>query len=40
MKKWPENNETVSFEELVAPICNAVKFAYDLKRKNRDKNIP
>ena len=40
MVKWPDNDEPMEFEKLTAPLVRAVRFAYDLKRKNRDKDIP
>lgn len=40
MKPWPKDGEPASFEDLTRPLVRAVRFAYDLKRKNRDKDIP
>lgn len=40
MKKWPEGNETVRFDDLVEPVCEAIQFAYNLERKNRNRSIP
>ena len=40
MKQWPEDGSSVHFEDLVDPVCKAIKFAYDIKRKNIDKSIP
>lgn len=40
MKPWPKNGKTVRFSDLVKDIKKAVLFAYDVKRKNRKKNIP
>lgn len=40
MKKWPDNDKPASFEDLTEPFIKAINFAYDLTRKNEDKNIP
>ena len=40
MKKWPKNDETASFTDLTASAVSAIKFAYELKRKNKGKSIP
>lgn len=41
LKKWPEDpNETVSFDDLAEPLLKAIRFAYSLRRKNKDKDIP
>lgn len=40
MKKWPKDDSPVSFRELVEQIREAILFAFDIKRKNRNKNIP
>lgn len=32
MKKWPENNKTVPFEDLVKSVKSCVNFHYKLKR--------
>ena len=41
MKDWPEDkNTTVDLEELLAPIKDAIKFGYNLNRKNIGKNCP
>ena len=41
MKKWPEDEtKTVSFRYLVKPVKDAILFAYDIKRKNKGKDIP
>lgn len=39
-KKWPADDEPASFEDITRPLARAVRFAYNLKRKNRDKDIP
>ncbi|MCP4394505.1 MAG: hypothetical protein GY804_09610 [Alphaproteobacteria bacterium] len=40
MKKWnKKNNKTATFSELANPIANAIRFAYNLERKNIDKDI-
>lgn len=41
MKEWPKDPaQAVDFCELVNPIIAAIKFCYDLKRKNEDKDVP
>lgn len=41
MREWPtDKTETVYYSELIDPVVDAFRFAYDLKRKNRDKDIP
>lgn len=40
MKKWGENNELADFAELSDSIKEAILFAYEIKRKNKDKSIP
>lgn len=39
IKPWPEDG-TVDFDELVEPVVKAIKFAYNLRRKNLNKDIP
>lgn len=39
MANFPDNGRPLSFEELTEPVCKAIRFAYGLKRKNRDKDI-
>lgn len=39
-KIWPEDGRPVSLEELTGPLCEAIRFAYSLRRKNRDSDIP
>jgi hypothetical protein len=41
MKEWPDNpSKWVYAEDLIEPVVEAIRFAYDLKRKNEDKDIP
>ncbi len=40
MMNWPKDNSTVSFEDLIEPIVCAINFAYTIKRKNINKNVP
>ena len=41
MKKWPKKDDKpVLFRSLVKGIREALLFAYDLNRKNEDKDIP
>jgi hypothetical protein len=38
---WPEKkNEPLSFTDICDPLVKALRFAYKLERRNRDKNIP
>ena len=40
MKKWPEGNKPARFTDIADPICEAIRAAYELKRKNRSRSIP
>ncbi len=40
MKKWPEKSAVVRFTDITQPIMRAMRFAYTLKRKNRQRDIP
>lgn len=40
MKGWPENGEPADFSALADPICEALRFAYSLRRRNADVDIP
>jgi len=40
MKKWPEDGSTVQFAEIVESVRKAILFAYNIKRKNRNRSIP
>lgn len=35
-KPWPDDDKPASFSSITDPICEAIKFAYSLKRKNKD----
>lgn len=38
---WPADpTEVVSFDKLVTPIADAVRFCFDMERKNRDEDVP
>lgn len=37
---WPENDEPADFSQIADPIVKAIKFAYKIKRKNENKDIP
>lgn len=40
-KPWPKDKkECVSFYKITEPILEAVRFAYNLERKNKNKSIP
>ena len=39
--EWPKDpTETVWFDDLAQPVVKAIRFAYNLRRRNRDKDIP
>lgn len=38
-KAWPAKG-TVNFEDMTGPVCEAIRFAYDLSRKNHNWSIP
>jgi hypothetical protein len=40
MRKWPENDKPAVFEEIAIDICSAIRFAYKINRKNKNKDIP
>jgi hypothetical protein len=41
MKKWPKQpDEPLPFPTIADPIVSAIRFAYDIKRKNVGKDIP
>ena len=37
---WPPNDAPASLEDLVGPICDAIRFAYTLTRRQTDRDIP
>ena len=37
---WPPDDAPANFEDLTAPICAAIRFAYRLQRRNQDRDIP
>lgn len=37
---WPDNNVPLDFEQISRPILHAIRFAYDLKRRDRRRSIP
>jgi hypothetical protein len=39
-KNWPANDAPMDFESLTKPLVRAMRFAYKLRRQNRDKDIP
>ena len=39
-KPWPNNGQTVSFQDMVKPIVDAISFAYQLQRQNKSTDIP
>ncbi len=38
--EWPEKDKVAYFEDLTKPIVKAIKFAYSIRRKNKDKDVP
>lgn len=40
MKKWPKDGSTVSFRDLIQPVREAIEFAYEMKRKNKNRTVP
>jgi hypothetical protein len=41
MKNWPvDDTKTVYFSDLTESVANVIRFGYELKRINRNKNIP
>jgi len=38
--QWPENDEPAEFGEIAKPILKAIRFAYRIRRRNKDKDIP
>lgn len=38
--QWPPDDRPVNVEDLVEPICEAIRFAYTLQRQNVDQDIP
>lgn len=39
-KQWPEDGSPVSVDEITSSICNAITWAYNLERQNKNDNIP
>jgi hypothetical protein len=37
---WPQDGQYLDFEKICAPLVKALRFAFKLTRKNRDKDIP
>jgi hypothetical protein len=41
MKNWPaDDTETVYFSDLTKSVADVIRFGYEMKRRNRNKNIP
>lgn len=38
--KWPEDGGPIYFEDISRPIVHAIRFAYDMERRDRRRNIP
>ncbi len=39
-KSWPDEGETVCFRDLAEPVCEAIRFAYSLSRRNKRRSVP
>jgi hypothetical protein len=40
-KPWPKDGKPASFgEDILPPLLRAIRFAYDLKRRNAGKSVP
>lgn len=37
--KWPDDGQPASFPDLVEPVCKALRQAYSMCRKNKNKDI-
>lgn len=37
---WPKDGGPLSFEQITRPVIHAIRFAYDMKRRDRRRNIP
>lgn len=40
VQPWPADNGPLSFEDIARPVLHAIRFAYDLKRRDRRRSIP
>lgn len=40
MTTWPKDGSPLDFEDLSAPVVKAIRFAYELIRRNRGNTIP
>jgi len=39
--KWPKDgSKTVPLKELTTPVCRAIRFAYNARRRNTNKDVP
>lgn len=38
-KQWPKDGKTVSFHEITGPLVKALKFTYNMQRKNREMDV-
>ncbi|KKL09282.1 hypothetical protein LCGC14_2567440 [marine sediment metagenome] len=39
-KPWPDKHKLVRFCDMAGPVCEGIRFAYDLSRKNHHCSIP
>lgn len=37
--KWPDDGQPARFPDLVEPVCKALRQAYSMRRKNKNKDI-
>lgn len=37
---WPEGNDPIDFEKLVKPLAKALRFAYSMRRQNKELDVP
>ncbi len=40
MKVWPTSNKPARFSDLAGPIVEAIRFAYKMRRRHTDEDIP
>lgn len=37
---WPREGRPANFSELTEPVCEAIRFAYEISRRNKRRSIP
>ncbi len=40
IRKWPKGNKPTQFSDLTDAVTKGIRFAYSLKRRNRDRSVP